>query len=129
MSSEVQEAVDAIVDAFGHGRMDDYFARFDPGATFVFHTTPERLTSLDAYRALWADWVRDTGLRVMACTASDPLVQEIGDVAIVTHTVQSVVSTNDGLETLHERETIVLRRGADGAWLAVHEHLSAVPQV
>lgn len=25
---------------------------------------------------------------------------------------------------MHERETIVFARSADGAWLAVHEHLS-----
>jgi hypothetical protein len=34
------------------------------------------------------------------------------------------ISTNDGTQTPHERETIALRRRPDDAWLAVHGRLS-----
>lgn len=129
MEQEIRDAVDGIVRAFGEGRMDDYFARFDPNATFVFSTTPQRLGSVDEYRALWDRWVREDGLRILACRTTDTLVQQLSaDVAVVTHSVETESATNDGPATLHERETIVLRRQPDGAWLAVHEHLSPTEQ-
>jgi ketosteroid isomerase-like protein len=125
MEQEIRDAVDAIVQAFGEGRMDDYFARFDPSATFVFYTAPTRLGSVDDYRALWDRWVREDGLRILSCRTTNTLVQQLSaDVAVVTHSVETEASTEGSRETLHERETIVLRRQPDGAWLAVHEHLS-----
>jgi ketosteroid isomerase-like protein len=125
MEQEIRDAVDGIVLAFGEGRMDDYFARFDPSATFVFYTAPERLGSVDAYRALWDRWVEEDELRILSCRTTDTLVQQLSaDVAVVTHSVETASSTNAGHGTVHERETIVLRRQPDGSWLAVHEHLS-----
>lgn len=120
----IRAAVDGIVGAFGSGRLDDYFARFDPDATFIFYTTPQRLESVAAYRALWSEWVAENGLRVTECRTSDTRVQLFDGVAVVSHSVRTEIVTNDGPETLHERETIVLARQADGGWLAVHEHLS-----
>jgi ketosteroid isomerase-like protein len=32
------------------------------------------------------------------------------------------------VDTVHERETIVMAHGADGRWLGVHEHLSPQPE-
>lgn len=121
-------AVVRLVRAFAEGRLDDYFGSFRPDATFIFHTTPQRLMSLNEYRSLWERWVVEDGFRVLSCQASDSSVQVLGDVAIVTHAVETRVSTNSGIETLNERETIVLTRSADGAWLGVHEHLSPAPR-
>ncbi|WP_326783693.1 MULTISPECIES: YybH family protein [unclassified Streptomyces] len=121
---EVRAAADALVAAFAEGRLDDYFGAFAPDATFVFHTTPQRLGSTAEYRALWQRWVEQDGFRVLGCTSSAQLVQPFGDTAVFSHDVETRVATNAGEETVHERETIVLARSADGAWLAVHEHLS-----
>lgn len=120
----VLDAVSRLVDAFGRGRLDDYFAAFHPECTFVFHTTDRRLLSVADYRALWEEWVREDGLEVLDCRTSDTLVQLLGDVAVVTHTVETRVRARDQESTLNERETIVLARQDDGRWLGVHEHLS-----
>lgn len=124
---EVRGTVERLVAAFGEGRLDDYFGCFSPDATFVFHTTPERLGSVDAYRRLWDRWVSEDGFRVLSCRTSDTNVQVLGDVAVLTHSVRTRLATNAGEDTVHERETIVLARQADGRWLAVHEHLSPDP--
>ncbi len=127
MEEEVRSAVERLVEAFGEGRLGDYFACFAPDATFVFYTTPEQLMSVDAYRSLWDRWVGDDGFRVIACRTFDTNVQPFGDVAVVTHGVQTHVATNAGEDTLRERETIVFARQPDGRWLGVHEHLSPMP--
>ncbi|MGW0558788.1 YybH family protein [Streptomyces sp. NPDC002926] len=124
MTDEVLKAADALVSAFGEGRLDDYFAAFAHDATFVFHTTPERLTSTADYRTLWNSWVDEDGFRVLACTSTGRLVQLLGETAVFSHEVKTTVSTTAGEETLRERETIVFRRQESGRWLAVHEHLS-----
>ena len=127
MDTEVREAVDSLVAAFGEGRLEDYFGSFAPDATFVFYTTPMRLMSVGEYRTLWDRWVTEDGFRVVACRTYDTNVQRFDDIAVVTHSVQTQISTNDGEDTLDERETIVFARGADGRWLGVHEHLSPKP--
>ncbi|WP_392959002.1 YybH family protein [Streptomyces sp. LN245] len=123
-AQEVRAAADELVAAFAEGRLDDYFGAFAPDATFVFHTKPQRLGSTAEYRALWQRWVEQDGFRVLGCTSSAQLVQPFGDTAVFSHDVETRVATNAGEETVHERETIVFARSADGAWLAVHEHLS-----
>jgi ketosteroid isomerase-like protein len=120
-------AVERIVSAFGEGRLDDYFACFRPDTSFVFYTSPERLDSVQAYRDLWQRWVDEDGFRVVSCSTNDTDVREHGDVAVVTHSVTTVISTHAGEDTLHERETIVVERQPDGTWLGVHEHLSPMP--
>ncbi len=123
---QVRQAAAALVAAFGEGRVEDYFACFTPGATFLFHTTPRRLETLAGYRALWARWEADDGFRVRACESTRGLVQLLGDVAVFLHDVRTEVEADGVGTTLLERETIVFARGADG-WRAVHEHLSPVP--
>ena len=123
---EVVAASKAIITAFGRDDPDAYFKLFDPGATFIFHTTPQRLESRAAYEQEWAAWRRDLGFRVRSCTSTDQRVQLFGDVAILSHLVRTEISTKKGDETLRERETIVFHR-RDGRWIAVHEHLSPQP--
>jgi ketosteroid isomerase-like protein len=128
VSDTVAAAAARLVAAFGAGRVDDYFDCFAADASFVFYTTRERLESRAAYRSLWFRWESEDGFRVLGCESSNPLITRVGDdVAVFVHDVATVVATNAGEETLAERETIVFAR-RDGAWLAVHEHLSpAVP--
>jgi ketosteroid isomerase-like protein len=125
--SAVAEAAERLVTAFAAGRIDDYFDCFAADATFVFHTTPERLESRAAYRSLWQRWVTEDGFRVLACESSNPLITSLGpDAAVFVHDVATRVATDAGQEALRERETIVFAR-RDGRWLAVHEHLSPAP--
>jgi uncharacterized protein (TIGR02246 family) len=124
---EVRSAVDAIVSAFGDGRLDDYFGAFHADCTFVFYTTARRLESVGEYRRLWDEWVREDAFEVVSCSTSGTRVQRLGDAAVVTHTVRTRVRTNQGEQDLDERETIVLVRQPDGRWLGVHEHLSPAP--
>lgn len=126
MSAE-QEVLDAaarLVEDFGAGRVGAYFDRMAPDATFLFHTTPERVGSRDAYRELWASWERDDGFRVLGCRSSGGLVQLLAeDLAVFTHDVDTRVGLGGAEEELAERESIVFAR-REGTWLVVHEHLS-----
>ena len=124
---EVLTAAAALVRAFASGDSVAYFACFAPEATFVFHTTPQRLESRTAYEALWAQWVEQDAFAVVSCASTDQRVQVLGpDAAVFTHDVATVVDVGGSREELAERETIVFVR-RDGAWLAVHEHLSPAP--
>ena len=125
--AEVRAAAERLVAAFGSGRLDDYFACFSDDATFLFHNTPERLESVDAYRRLWDRWVHEDDFRVTGCVSSGVRVQVLGDTAVFLHDVITDVTSRAGAETLHERETIIFARQSRGGWRAVHEHLSAAP--
>ncbi|MBV6703322.1 nuclear transport factor 2 family protein [Kitasatospora aureofaciens] len=127
-AAEVRAAAAALVAAFADGRLDDYFAAFAADATFLFHTTPQRLTSVEEYRRLWQSWEAEDGLRILGCSYTQPLVQVLGDTAVFSHHVETQVATRAGEETLRERETIVFSRRGTNHWLAVHEHLSAAAE-
>ena len=132
VATQVHIAAEALVAAFADGRLGDYFAAFAPDATFLFHGTPERLTSVAEYLALWQSWVDQDGFRVLGCRSSRPLIQVFGETAVFSHEVETRISTHGGEETVQERETIVFQltpgQRSPERWLAVHEHLSpAVP--
>jgi ketosteroid isomerase-like protein len=127
MTSDVRAAADRLVTAFAAGDLETYFGCFAPDATFVFHTTDQVLHSTQDYRRLWAQWVREDGLRVLDCTTRDTVVQDLGTTAVLTHRVRTTVATAAGEQVLDERETIVFVQDVTGRWLAVHEHLSPVP--
>ncbi|MEU8699040.1 nuclear transport factor 2 family protein [Streptomyces sp. NPDC048680] len=124
-TEQIRAAADALVAAFAEGRLDDYFGAFAPDATFVFHSTPQRLGSTAEYRALWQEWVDQDDFRVLGCVSTGQLIQHFGSTAVFSHDVETTISTKDGRETVHERETIVFARADNGGWPAVHEHLSA----
>jgi ketosteroid isomerase-like protein len=126
IEAEVLAAADALVADFGGGRVEEYFARLAPDATFLFYTAPgERLESRAAYRRLWERWETEDGFRVLGCVSSNRAVRPLGpEAAVLSHDVATCVATSAGEEDLNEQETIVFAR-RDGAWLVVHEHLSA----
>ncbi len=126
-SGDVLAAAAAIVAAFGRDDPEAYFALFDPDATFIFYTTPDRLNNRAAYQQEWAKWKKESGFRVRSCSSSDQRVQLFGDVAVFSHSVRTDISTSQGESTLYERETIVFHRSS-GRWVAVHEHLSPRPE-
>ncbi|WP_146362292.1 nuclear transport factor 2 family protein [Arthrobacter yangruifuii] len=123
--NEVLEAAARLVGAFARTDTAEYFAAFDPLATFVFHTEPARLESRAEYEELWASWLA-VGWSVTACESTDARVQLCGTSAVFSHTVLTTAGTPGAEETTRERETIVFTRSG-GRILAVHEHLSAAP--
>ena len=73
---------------------------------------------------LWAKWEAEDGFKVHGCKSTNQLVQLIGaDAAVFSHNVESSIEFGGEVSTVLERETIVFAL-IDGAWLAVHEHLS-----
>jgi ketosteroid isomerase-like protein len=126
LAFDARRAAEAIIDAFANNDRQRYFDAFAHNATFLFYNEPHRLASRAEYESLWLTWEED-GFRVLACASENATVDIISEtVAIFTHTVHTTLSGAD--QETHERETIVLRRDADGRWLGVHEHLSPVPQ-
>ncbi|MET0897048.1 MAG: nuclear transport factor 2 family protein [Mycobacterium sp.] len=124
-TEQVTTAADTLVAAFAATDTAAYFDCFSPDATFVFHPEQTRLDDRAAYEALWATWL-ESGWRVVSCISSDRLVQLLGDAAVLTHTVDTVISEDGQLSTSRERESIVFVLDGDHV-LAVHEHLSPVP--
>jgi ketosteroid isomerase-like protein len=124
-ADDVVRAADVIVDAFASNDGERYFACFAPDATFCFYAEPARLNDRASYERLWRGWISD-GWRVRACTSSNQLVQTFGGGAVFTHDVATTVATGEGEESTRERETIVFRSDG-GRLVAVHEHLSPVP--
>ncbi|MRX42193.1 YybH family protein [Agromyces kandeliae] len=125
-TEEVEAAASAIVDAFAATDRDRYFATFAPDATFVFHTEPARLDDRAAYERLWDEWVGG-GWRVVSCDSTDRAVQAFPGGAILSHSVATTVETPDGRESYRERETIAFRTDPASGLIAVHEHLSPMP--
>jgi uncharacterized protein (TIGR02246 family) len=124
---EVRAAAADLVTAFGSHDRAAYFASFEPGATFLFHSADSLLGSRAAYEREWDGWVGD-GFQVLGCASSEQRVDVLGeDVAVFTHRVRTHLRDADGEHHLAERETIVMRRQPDGRWLGVHEHLSVDP--
>ncbi len=126
-TDEVLAAASHLVEAFGRHDTAAYFECFAPEATFIFYTTVARLASRAEYQQLWADWERENEFRVLSCVSAGQVVQVLGDAAIFSHDVTTIVRTRAGEDTVRERESIVFRRRRDGSWVAVHEHLSPVP--
>ena len=126
-TDEVLGAAQHLVQAFGRHDTTAYFDCFAPDATFIFHTSPARLASRDEYQRLWRQWENEDDFRVQSCTSAQPVVQDLGDAAVFSHDVTTVIRTRAGEQAVSERETIVFRRDGD-RWTAVHEHLSPHPE-
>lgn len=121
---DVKKTAADLVGHFGSSRVSEYFACFSESADFIFYTHSERLTSRKAYEDLWKTWESEMNFKVLSCTSSNQDVRLVGnDVAIFTHNVSTNISTNDGTDTVLERETIVFEL-QHGKWIAIHEHLS-----
>jgi ketosteroid isomerase-like protein len=125
--AEVLQAAAQLVARFAAHDTEAYFTAFAPDASFIFHTAAEAITSRAAYRKLWNDWESRDGFRVLGCRSTEQSVSVHGDTAIFTHHVATHLAFNDGETLAQERETIVFRRQPNHAWLAIHEHLSPLP--
>lgn len=118
--------VESLVAAFAASDAQRYFAHFHREATFLFHDTPGRIESRAIYEAMWAEWERDDGFRVLQCDSLNRRMQEYADLAVFTHDVRTLRLIDGAEDEVFERETIVLRREGD-SWTCVHEHLSRDP--
>jgi ketosteroid isomerase-like protein len=125
--AEVLQAAAQLVARFAAHDTEAYFAAFAPDASFIFPTTPEILPSCAAYEKLWREWESRDGFRVLGCRSTEQSVTVHGETAIFTHNVATHLAFNDGETLAQERETIVFRRQPNHAWLAIHEHLSPLP--
>ncbi len=126
-TAAVLAAVDALVAAFGSHDSKAYFDAFSPEATFIFYNLDRALANRDEYEAEWALWERRDGFKVTGCRSTERSIQILGEVAIFTHLVETELLLAGEPVINHERETIVFAKQADDRWLAVHEHLSALP--
>lgn len=124
--AQVLTAADAIVAAFSATDTDAYFAGFSPDASFIFHPEPARLNSRAEYEQLWASWLA-SGWRVVSCASSDRLVQPFPGGAVFSHTVATSIDSADGPDSYVERESIIFRLEGADRLIAVHEHLSTIP--
>ncbi|MFC5338963.1 YybH family protein [Leucobacter denitrificans] len=124
---QVLEAADAIVAAFAATDTEAYFSGFSEDATFIFHPEESRLNSRNEYETLWASWV-ESGWKVTSCSSTDRLVQVFPGGAVFSHTVATSIDSSDGPDSYVERESIIFRSTTDGALIAIHEHLSTVPE-
>ncbi len=124
---EVAAAAAKLVAAFAAHDRDAYFECFAPDATFVFYTAPVLLASRDAYQELWDRWEHDHGFQVLSCESRDQHVTVMQNAAIFTHRVATTARFGGTTAETDERETIIFER-RDGRWLAVHEHLSPMPE-
>ena len=122
---EVLAAAARLVAAFAASDARRYFACFAPEASFVFHNVAGWLGDRHAYEQLWASWEAG-GFRVASCRSLEPQVKLVAaDIAVFTHRVRTRRAGGGG--ELAKRESIGSHRPRDGAWLAVHEHLSPDP--
>ena len=128
LEDAVLAAADRLVDAFSSHDRERYFAAFAPEATFIFHNLDRVLKNRAEYEAEWQLWESRDGFRVKGCRSSGRNVQIAGTTAIFTHSVETELAFNGEPVQAKERETIVFERQSDGAWLAIHEHLSQMPQ-
>jgi ketosteroid isomerase-like protein len=125
MHAELDDVVDRVVGAFGSHDVETYFSCFAEDASFLFYSSPELLPSRAAFRREWERMEAEDGYHVLECEASERRLQTVDeDTAVVTHTLRTRFRTNDGVDELRERETLVLRRDERNGWLIVHEHLS-----
>ncbi len=123
----VLAAAATLIAAFARNDRAAYFAAFAPEASFIFPNMRQVLTSRAAYEAAWEDWIRDDGFHVEDCTSANQAVALYGEIAVFTHQTVTDLTLTTGRQTFQERETIIFNlRG--GSWVAVHEHLSALPQ-
>lgn len=120
----VLAAADSLIDAFSRHDREKYFAAFSKDATFIFHNLDHPLRNRAAYETEWALWESRDGFKVVSCHSSDRNLQMLGSVAIFSHNVETQAEFGGEAVTSQERETIVFEKQTDGAWLAVHEHLS-----
>jgi len=87
------------------------------------------LASRAEWESEWDRLVAEDGFRVLECESRDRRVQLLGpDAAVFSHRVLTRSTSSEGELETDERETIVFQRQADGSWLAVHEHLSPMPE-
>lgn len=125
--TSVLTAANSLVSAFSRHDRDTYFAAFAPTATFIFYNLDRTLESRAAYETEWDLWEQRDGFQVLKCTSTSQQIRLHGDIAIFTHSVETEVRFGAETVTNFERETIVFEKTSAGNWLAIHEHLSAMP--
>jgi ketosteroid isomerase-like protein len=123
----VLTAASTLIAAFEANDRNGYFAAFTPEASFIFHNVNRVMSSRAEYEAEYDSWVREAGFQVLECTSTRQHVQLYDGGAVFTHQTLTRSRTHEGEISVQERETIIFRQ-IEGRWLAVHEHLSLLPE-
>jgi len=121
---EVRAAAGRLMEAFSTGDEDGYFDCFHPDATFFFYGQ-DLISSREEYRTAVRSWKAEHGFRVLSAESRDADIRVFGDTGILTHRVTTTQMWDDEQSVLLERESVAFQRQGDGAWLAIHEHLSS----
>lgn len=123
----VLQAAAHLVSCFAQHDFDKYFECFSDDTVFIFYTTKNVLLNKAQYQTEWKNWEKEWGFHVQNCKSTNQRVQMFGDTAIFSHDVATTLKTNDGEKSFEERETIVFNY-LNNNWIAVHEHLSPMPE-
>jgi len=107
--------------AFNRRDVTAALASFSPHIVGFSSTRHERVTGLDALRETFEYYLRQA--ERVEYRISEPLVQALGDTAIVSFYWTVVLSTGAHRREIHGRGTHVFHR-EDGQWRIVHEHFS-----
>jgi ketosteroid isomerase-like protein len=114
----------AALDRWGQGDPSAYLALFEPDVTYFDPIQERRVDGAEAMRALFAPIAGR--IRVDRYDMLDPVVQQCGDVAVLTFNLVSY-RTDDGVERAISRwnSTEVYRRTPQG-WRIWHSHWSFI---
>jgi hypothetical protein len=120
-------AAEHLIDAFRRFDKAAYFACFDPSASFIFYNSPTTFYDRASYEEAWDEWTAE-GWSVIECRSTNGRVRMLNaDIALFSHEVETTLFPVESPTVLHERESIIFAR-SDTGWLAVHEHLSPLPE-
>ena len=124
VGAEVIAVERAALDRWGQGDPSAYLALFEADVTYFDPMQERRVDGVEAMRALFEPIVGK--IRVDRYDMLDPVVQQCGDVAVLTFNLVSY-RTDDGVERAISRwnATEVYRRTVRG-WRIWHSHWSYV---
>jgi ketosteroid isomerase-like protein len=124
-SHEVRAAVQGLVAALDAHDAETYLAGLAPDVTFILPREAAPVRSREEFRDVWTRWEARGG-HLDACHAWELDVRPISAaLATATHVVSLHFAGRPG--PVRQRETLVLARSEDGAWLVVHGHRSPHP--
>ena len=114
----------AALDRWGNGDPEGYLSTYAPDVTYFDPFQPKRVDSLTTMRALYGPIKGQ--VRVPSYDMVNPLVQQRGDVAVLTFNLVSHAKRPDGQPMdVRWNSTEVYRRDR-GTWKIIHSHWSFV---
>ena len=111
--------------SFTGGNTQAIMSHYAPGAT-MFDPGTNSPSRDRAVQTKWTDAL--VQLKPQNFDAGKRVIQSLGPDAFISSGIASLeISTGQGMQAIHVRYTDVFKKQADGKWLIVHEHNSALP--